>query len=213
MTLTLKDVEICQSNDLLYVLDSHLHIIYMYITRRLHEKTSNSMGLHHGDNKKIMPFIGTMQNPRIKHVKIVKCVLDKKLEFYLGQLCPENWLLAVNRPTSPSARSAELHIFKLPFIRKICPCTEYPLKPHFYIVKLGYAGVYLCHPYLVSSANWQSRDLHSSPVIFLRDLVHAADKHNSRSSSRNTSASAGCHSRNVAYPHIRYRHVLLPAIT
>ena len=24
------------------------------------------------------------------------------------------------------------------------------------------------HPYLVSSANWQSRDLHSSPVIFLR---------------------------------------------
>ena len=25
------------------------------------------------------------------------------------------------------------------------------------------------HPNLVSSANWQSRDLHSSPVIFLRD--------------------------------------------
>ena len=22
-------------------------------------------------------------------------------------------------------------------------CNEYPLKPHFYIVKLGYAGVYL----------------------------------------------------------------------
>ena len=28
-------------------------------------------------------------------------------------------------------------------IRKTCPCNEYPLKPHFYIVKLGYAGVYL----------------------------------------------------------------------
>ena len=27
------------------------------------------------------------------------------------------------------------------------------------------------HPNLVSSANWQSRDLHSSPVIFLRDLI------------------------------------------
>ena len=27
-------------------------------------------------------------------------------------------------------------------IRKTCPCKEYPLKPHFYIVKLGYAGVY-----------------------------------------------------------------------
>ena len=28
-------------------------------------------------------------------------------------------------------------------IRKICPCNIYPLKPHFYIVKLGFAGVYL----------------------------------------------------------------------
>ena len=28
-------------------------------------------------------------------------------------------------------------------IRKTCPCNEYPLIPHFHIVKLGYAGVYL----------------------------------------------------------------------
>ena len=28
-------------------------------------------------------------------------------------------------------------------IRTTCPCNEYPLKPHFYRVKLGYAGVYL----------------------------------------------------------------------
>ena len=28
-------------------------------------------------------------------------------------------------------------------IRKTCPCNVYPLKPHFYIAKLGYAGVYL----------------------------------------------------------------------
>ena len=28
-------------------------------------------------------------------------------------------------------------------IRKTCPCNEYPLKPHFYMVKLGYAGVNL----------------------------------------------------------------------
>ena len=28
-------------------------------------------------------------------------------------------------------------------IRKTCPCNEYPLEPHFYIAKLGYAGVYL----------------------------------------------------------------------
>ena len=28
-------------------------------------------------------------------------------------------------------------------IRKTCPCIEYLLEPHFYIAKLGYAGVYL----------------------------------------------------------------------
>ena len=28
-------------------------------------------------------------------------------------------------------------------IRKTCPCNEYPLKPNFYIAKLGYAGIYL----------------------------------------------------------------------
>ena len=26
---------------------------------------------------------------------------------------------------------------------KICSCNIYPLEPHFYIAKLGYAGVYL----------------------------------------------------------------------
>ena len=29
------------------------------------------------------------------------------------------------------------------FITKTCPCNVYPLEPHFYIAKLGYAGVYL----------------------------------------------------------------------
>ena len=28
-------------------------------------------------------------------------------------------------------------------IRKTCPCNEYPRKPHFYTVKLGFTGVYL----------------------------------------------------------------------
>ena len=28
-------------------------------------------------------------------------------------------------------------------IRKTSPCNVYPLEPHFYIAKLGYAGVYL----------------------------------------------------------------------
>ena len=36
-------------------------------------------------------------------------------------------------------------------IRKKCPCNEYPLKPHFYIVKLGYAGVYLFFLFLLQN--------------------------------------------------------------
>ena len=36
-------------------------------------------------------------------------------------------------------------------IRKTRPCNEYPLKPHFYIVKLGYAGVYLFFLFLLQN--------------------------------------------------------------
>ena len=36
-------------------------------------------------------------------------------------------------------------------IRKTCPCNIYPLKPHFYIVKLGYAGVYLFFLFLLQN--------------------------------------------------------------
>ena len=36
-------------------------------------------------------------------------------------------------------------------IRKTCPCNVYPLEPHFYIVKLGYAGVYLFFLFLLQN--------------------------------------------------------------
>ena len=36
-------------------------------------------------------------------------------------------------------------------IRKTCPCNVYPLKPHFYIVKLGYTGVYLFFLFLLQN--------------------------------------------------------------
>ena len=36
-------------------------------------------------------------------------------------------------------------------IRKTCPCNVYPLKPHFYIAKLGYAGVYLFFLFLLQN--------------------------------------------------------------
>ena len=37
------------------------------------------------------------------------------------------------------------------FITKTCPCNVYPLKPHFYIVKLGYAGLYLFYLILLQN--------------------------------------------------------------
>ena len=35
------------------------------------------------------------------------------------------------------------NVVNSPSIRQTCPCKVYPLKPHFYIAKLGYAGLYL----------------------------------------------------------------------
>ena len=35
--------------------------------------------------------------------------------------------------------------------QKTCPCIVYPLKPHFYIVKLGYAGGYLFFLFLLQN--------------------------------------------------------------
>ena len=37
------------------------------------------------------------------------------------------------------------------YIRKTCPCNVYPLKPHFYIVKLGFVGVYLFFLFLLQN--------------------------------------------------------------
>ena len=34
-------------------------------------------------------------------------------------------------------------------IRKSCPCNKYPPEPHLYIVKLGFAGVYLFFLFLL----------------------------------------------------------------
>ena len=36
-------------------------------------------------------------------------------------------------------------------IMKTCQCKVYPLKPYFYIVKLGYAGVYLFFLFLLQN--------------------------------------------------------------
>ena len=36
-------------------------------------------------------------------------------------------------------------------ITKTCPCNVYPLEPHFYIAKLGYAEVYLFFLFLLQN--------------------------------------------------------------
>ena len=44
-------------------------------------------------------------------------------------------------------------------IRKTCPCNEYPLKPHFYIVKLGFAGVYLFFLFLLQNIDCEYKEI------------------------------------------------------
>ena len=42
----------------------------------------------------------------------------------------------------PLVLPVKTHV-KVQVIRETGPCNEYPLKPHFYIVRLGFTGVYL----------------------------------------------------------------------
>ena len=44
-----------------------------------------------------------------------------------------------------------LHDIFIQTIRKTCPCNIYPRIPHFYIEKLGYAGVYLFFLFLLQN--------------------------------------------------------------
>ena len=40
------------------------------------------------------------------------------------------------------------------FITKTCPCNVYPLIPHFYIAKLGFAGIYLFFLFLLKNIDF-----------------------------------------------------------
>ena len=60
----------------------------------------------------------------------------------------------VKRPWSqfPTCTTGAVLWFPSGFnIRKTCPCNIYPLKPHFYIEKLGFAGVYLFFLFLLQN--------------------------------------------------------------
>ena len=45
--------------------------------------------------------------------------------------------------TLPSSATEYGRSLKVPFITKTCLYNTDPLKPHFYIVKLGFTGVYI----------------------------------------------------------------------
>ena len=55
------------------------------------------------------------------------------------------------RGTRISDDAVGLRDFVTNSITKTCPCNVYPLKPHFYRDKLGYAGVYLFFLFLLQN--------------------------------------------------------------
>ena len=65
-----------------------------------------------------------------------------------------------------------LGITALAVIRKRCPCNVYPLIPHFYIAKLGYAGVYLFLLFLLQNIDCRymleppQRGISNVPTIY-----------------------------------------------
>ena len=43
------------------------------------------------------------------------------------------------------------YVYSLEYIMLTCPCNEDPLTPHFYIVKLGFTGVYIFFLFLLQN--------------------------------------------------------------
>ena len=57
-------------------------------------------------------------------------------------------------PVGSKCRVYTAKIFVSNFVRSIkiiCPCVYYPLTPHFYIVKLGFTGVYIISLFLLQN--------------------------------------------------------------
>ena len=57
----------------------------------------------------------------------------------------------LNPEINTAELSMKIFITSGPDIRKTCPCNVYPPEPHFYIAKLGYAGVYLFFLFLLQN--------------------------------------------------------------
>ena len=76
-------------------------------------------------------------------------VLDRFL-LYISQLGRESSVTNSKMWHTRAAHVSALSVFAVPLnITKTSPCNEYPLAPHFYIVKLGFTGVYIFFLFLL----------------------------------------------------------------
>ena len=79
------------------------------------------------------------------------CEFDAILKKFLSRVMrKQNFCLYAKTKAQISAFFFFFFVFDTR-IRKTYPCNEYPLKPHFYIGKMGYAGVYLVFLFLLQN--------------------------------------------------------------
>ena len=78
----------------------------------------------------------------------------KTIKTYCQRMQEENItraIIVVQIGMTPSAKQVHISIRKMCHIRITCLCIKYPPKPRFYIVKLGYARVYLFFLFLLQN--------------------------------------------------------------
>ena len=64
------------------------------------------------------------------------------------------------------------------FITKTCPGNVYPLEPHFYIAKLGYAGVHLVFLFLLQNIDCgYSLELPRYTIMYVEYLIKLEKNH------------------------------------
>ena len=52
---------------------------------------------------------------------------------------------------APIRQNCKVNFLSAQNITKTCQCNVYPIEPHFYIAKLGYAGVYIFFLFLLQN--------------------------------------------------------------
>ena len=62
---------------------------------------------------------------------------------------PNKNIKASSFQSSGTSLDEVLLFFHIVYIMITCPCNEHPLTPHFYIVKLGFTGIYVIFLFLL----------------------------------------------------------------